>query len=206
MQQVPILILSDCPSQSSGLARITRDLATLLSGMPEFRVATLGMQGTGSSRLPFHTYHLFSNEFGELSLPMCWDEFSQGEPGILLTIWDLSRLMWLARPEFCEQEDTREWLLHARRHKLRLWSYVPVDSTGPHNRLTTYSREVLLGVDRILAYSPWALGVIRNTIGFEEAEKRGATWLPHGLNLKTFRPASVKENSGVLSLDTSGST
>lgn len=90
----PILLISDCPSQFSGLARITRDLATVLAAMPEFRVATLGWMGTGSVRLPFHTYHMQPDEFGERSLPQVWDEFSQDEPGIVMTVFDLSRILW----------------------------------------------------------------------------------------------------------------
>jgi len=188
---VPILLLSDCPSQTSGLARVTRDLATLLSSMPEFRVATLGLQGSGSRYLPFTTYHMFPGEFGEASLPMVWDEWSGGEAGIVMVVWDASRVLWLARPEFCEDQTTREWLIDARRRKFKLWLYSPFDSTGPGNRLTTLVREVLLGVDRVLVPSPWALGIVRNTIGQVEAEKRGADWLPHMLNTRTFAPSPI---------------
>lgn len=190
----PILLLSDCPSQHSGLSRITRDLGTLLASMPEFRVASLGLMGVGDSRLPFHTYHLHSVEFGELSLPGVWDEWSQGEPGIVMTIFDLSRVLWLARPEFAEDEGLREWLTDARRRKFKLWGYVPVDATGPGNRLTAMSRDCLLGMDRLLAYSPWAEGVIRNTIGSEAADARGLTWMPHGLNTRTFAPMPTLTN------------
>src|SRR6266704_2157834 len=191
MEQVPILVISDCPSQQSGLARITRDLCTLLASMPEFRVATLGVSGVGSCRLPFQTYHVRPGEWGEHDLPMVWDEFSQDQPGIVLTIFDLTRLLWLARPEYCEDEGLRGWLQDRRRRRFKLWGYVPVDSTGPRNRLSAMSHECLLGFDRLLAYSPWGEGVIRNTIGSEEAEKRGLTWIPHGLNLKTFAPRPV---------------
>lgn len=191
----PILVISDCPSQSSGLARITRDLCTLIATMPEFRVATLGWMGTGSHRLPFHTYHMHSKEFGELSLPSVWDEWSQGEAGIVLTIWDLSRLLWLARPEFCEIEETKKWLEWARGRKFSLWGYVPVDSTGPNNRLTAMSAEVLTGMDRVLAYSPFAEGIIRNTIGNEAAEYKGIEWAPHGINTKVFAPGPVEKSS-----------
>lgn len=191
MSLIPILILSDCPSQSSGLARITRDLATVLAADPSLRVATLGLQGTGSSRLPFQTYHLHYGEFGELSLPAVWDEWSQGEPGVVFTIWDLPRVLWLARPEFVEDQVLRSWLQFARRSKFKLWSYVPVDATGPYNKLTAMAHDALLGIDRVLAFTPWARDVIARTIGNEEAAKRGLDWLPHGLNLRTFSPRPV---------------
>jgi hypothetical protein len=188
MQQVPMLILSDCPSQTSGLARITRDLATLIASMPEFRVASLGVWGIGSTRLPFMQYHIRPNTFGEDDLPLAWDEFAQGQAGIVLAIFDLSRLLWLARPEFVEKEWLREWLLDARKRKFKFWCYTPIDSTGPMNKLTEMSKQVLLGCDRILTPSPWAMGIVRNTIGTAEAEVRGNDWLPHGLGLRTFHP------------------
>lgn len=181
MMPTPILLLSDDPSQSSGLARITRDLATVLTGQMEWRVGTLGWMGVGSSRLPWSQYHLHDHEEGQFSLPSVWDEFSQGERGIILTIWDLSRLQWLARPDLFESP-AQEWLREARsRLKFRLWGYLPIDAVGPGNRLSAMLRETLLGFDRLLAYSPWGEEVVRSTIGEEEAGKRGITWLPHGL-------------------------
>lgn len=181
----PILLISDCPSGASGLARITRDLATMLAAMPEFRVAVLGWQGIGSARLPFAVYHMQPQEFGELSLPIVWDEFAQGEPGIVMTIWDWTRMLWLARPEYTE-DAMREWLEDARRRKFKLWGYVPLDATGPMNRVTAMGRECLLGFDRLLAYSPFGVSVIRNTIGDVEAERRGLTWMPHAYDTKVW--------------------
>jgi glycosyltransferase involved in cell wall biosynthesis len=186
MRQIPILILSDCPSQTSGLARITRDIATQLSREPGWRVATLGWQGTGSCRLPFTTYHMQPQEFGEVSLPAVWDEWSRGETGVVFTIWDMTRLLWLSRPENCENQELRSWLQNARRTKFQLWSYVPVDSVGPRGMLTGMVREALLGVDRLLAYTPWGRDVIRGTIGEQESVARGLSWMPHGNNAQTF--------------------
>src|ERR1035438_6558059 len=185
MLQVPILILSDAPDQTTGLARITRDLATLLARMPEFRVATLGLGGRGDVRFPWQQYQLYAGkyaEYGEFSLPWCWDNFSQGQRGIVLTIWDLTRILWLARPEY-GPDSTKEWLQEARKDQAKfvLWSYLPIDATGPGNKLTGIMKEALLGIDRVLTYTPWALNVVRNTIGAEEAARRGADWLPHGI-------------------------
>ena len=202
MQNIPILLVSDCPSQTSGLARITRDLATVLAGMSEFRVATLGWMGTGSCRLPFQTYHMGASEWGEQSLPAVWDEWSRGEAGIVLAIWDKSRLLWLAQPQYTQDEWLRNWLLDARRRKFKAWLYTPIDSTGPMNRLTAISRDVLLGFDRLLVPSPWADDVVRRTIGAEAADARGLSWMPHGLNMKTFttdsRAASDVKRIGVV--------
>ncbi len=184
----PILLISDDPSASSGLARITRDLATLLASMEEFRVGTLGLGGTGSARLPWPQYHMQPGEFGEITLAGVWDEFSRGEPGIVMTTWDATRTLWLARPELCELVDTREWLLSARVHKFKLHGYFPFDATGPGGRFTGLIRECLLGYDRILVPSPWARDQVVRTIGSEQAEARGTTWMPHALDGKVWKP------------------
>lgn len=199
MRQVPLLIISDSPDAFSGLGRITRDLATVFCSMPEVRVATLGLGGRGSVRFPWMQYQLtrYPNgeyEFGELSLPIVWEDWSRGQQGVILTIQDLSRMLWLARPEHVADEHLKEWLIlkrspdPSRDGGFRLWGYFPIDSTGPGNMLTIMSKETLLGYDRVLAYSPWAEGIVRNTIGHEEADRRGATWLPHGLSLREFHP------------------
>lgn len=184
--QVPLLIVGDCPSQSSGLARIARDIATILSAQPEWRVAVLGYGGTGSCRLPFHVYAMFPGEGGEASLPAVWDEWSQGRQGVVLTVWDLTRVLWLARPEYAPS-GVREWVQGRRSTSpehdggFRLWSYVPIDSANVGGGLTGMAREALLGMDRVLAMSPWAEGVVRRTLGDDGARARGLSWMPHGL-------------------------
>ena len=50
------MFVGDAPDQTSGLARILRDLATILTSSPHFRVATLGYAGYGSVKLPFQQY------------------------------------------------------------------------------------------------------------------------------------------------------
>jgi len=44
-----------------------------------------------------------------------WDDFSRGEPGIICTIWDISRLLWLARPEYLQDEDLKQRIIALRR-------------------------------------------------------------------------------------------
>lgn len=181
----PILLISDDPSRATGLGRITRDLATVLSTMPEFRVGTLGLGGTGSMRLPWCQYHMHHGEFGELSLPDVWEEFSRGGPGVVMAVWDWTRVVWLARPELAP-EHLRPWLQDARARKFKFWLYMPLDATGPGDRLTAMGRETLLGVDRILVPSPWARDVVERTIGEAEGRSRGLDWFPHGLDGNVF--------------------
>ena len=189
-QPLPILLVGDDPAQTTGLARIIRDLATLLASMPEFRVATLGTGGTGSATLPWPQYHMSYGEFGELSLPAVWDEWSRETQGIVMTCWDATRCVWLAQPGTCELEVTRTWLERRRRSgepgSFDLWGYFPFDATGPGGRLTTLVHEVLLGYHRILVPSPWAEGIVRATLGEEESKRRGVGWIPHALG-RTWR-------------------
>ena len=197
MKQVPIMLLSDAPDTQSGLGRITRDLATLLSRMPEFRVCTLGLGGRGAVEFPWQQYQIGPHEFGELSLPAVWENWTQGENGVLLTIWDLSRLLWLCQPKYAP-EGLREWLASKRESGgMKVWSYVPIDASGPMGALTGMEREALLGSDRLLAYSPWAQQVIKATIGKEQSEAKGLSWMPHGLGAKHFKP-EPKERESVI--------
>lgn len=134
-----------------------------------------------------------SYEYGELSLRYVWDDWARGQQGVVLTIQDLSRMLWLARPEHVADDHLKQWIISRRspatpQGGFRLWGYFPIDSTGPNGRLTTMSREVLLGYDRVLAYTPFGEQQIRATIGDKEANKRGCSWMPHGLGLEVFRP------------------
>jgi hypothetical protein len=59
MTSMPLLILSDAPSSTTGLGRITRDLATRIhANLTEFRVGCLSYGGPGSLRFGFPEGHL----------------------------------------------------------------------------------------------------------------------------------------------------
>lgn len=178
MKPVPLMLMSDSPSQVSGLARITKDIALIAAEQPEFRVATYGRGGLGSIQLPFHQYDFAEErQWGEQTLQDVWTDFSRSEPGVLLTIWDPSRLGWLARPRM--GGDLRRWL---ERRPFKLWGYIPVDSFGPHGRLTGFVRDCLQGFDRLLAYTLWGKQVLEDTLD------REVDWLPHGYNPQVFKP------------------
>lgn len=195
MKQVPIMIVSDAPDQNSGLARVARDLATLIASTAEFRVATLGWGGLGCQRLPWQQYAMGYREFGERSLPAAWEDFAEGARGIVLTVFDLHRILWLSRPELIEEEGLRRWTQAKRGDgSLKVWSYVPIDATGPMGRLTGMAKDCLLGLDRILAFSPFGLREVVATIGAVEAERRGLDWLPHAIDTRVFK---LKEDQHV---------
>ncbi len=194
MTPVPIMLIGDAPDQPSGLARILRDLASVLTTSPQFRVATLGYKMIGSVRLPFAQYAMAPNENTtwalQGSLPMAWTDFSRGEPGILFTLWDASRLMWLARPDLITGDTAlKDWLLGERqRNSFKLWGYFPLDAEGPHHKLTGEIAATLLGFDRILACSPFGAELIARTIGQDQAFARNLMWLPHAYSEGAFHP------------------
>lgn len=189
----PLLVLGDSPDAYGGLSRIGRDLATLLTRSPRFRVGFLGRDMVGSRKLPFVQYAIntAAGQWGEGTLQRVWQDFAGDEEGILFTIWDASRLLWLAQPQLIAEKapELAAWLATPPFHK---WGYFPIDSTGPMGRLTSMSQATLMGYQRLLAYTAWGEGIIRATIGNDAANARGIGWMPHGLNGDTFQPRDRK--------------
>src|ERR1700743_16309 len=100
LSPTPLLILGDSPALPTGLARIGHDLAQLLSGMPEFDVAYLGRGGMSRKQFPWMQYNFpVSEQWGEGILKQTWEDFAGDSKGILLTVWDASRLHWLTDPQ-----------------------------------------------------------------------------------------------------------
>jgi glycosyltransferase involved in cell wall biosynthesis len=185
MRPTPILILGDSPDTAGGLSRITRDIAGQLSRNPRFRVATLGRGAVGSRHLPFPQYCIRSlpgNDWGHADLPKVWRDFAGKERGIVFTIWDPTRTLWLSRPDLLRETfpETAQFLSEGH---FDLWGYVTLDATGPQDRLSAMAADSLRGYHRLLAYTKWADGVIRRSLGDVECARRSLTWMPHGLDL-----------------------
>src|ERR1700689_4517117 len=97
----PLLILSDSPSAKSGLGRITRELALQIHEKmgDVYRVGCVGPGFDDRVFFPFPNYPLQEMENWVVTqLPEIWRAFAGQEKGILLVIWDASRLLWLADP------------------------------------------------------------------------------------------------------------
>lgn len=190
MKPIPLLIWSDTPCASSGLARITRELCSRIATcLPEFKIATVGYGGPGSSKLPFFQYAWSKQDSWVLNeLPEIWADWTQGEPGILWVIQDAARVGWLGQydnPELtCPISD---WYRKMRAKKLiKTWGYFPVDAAGPNGKLAYPLKQTLLGFDRVLNYSKWANGIVRNS-GIDNTD-----WLPHGINGNIWAPRNPK--------------
>lgn len=185
----PILFLSDAATAGTGLSRITRDLATrVATHMPDmFRVASLGYGGISSARLPFHQYYIEGMENWVIpTLPDIWKDFAGDEKGVVMSIWDASRMLWFARPETCEMPHLRKFL---ESKPFQKWGYFPIDATGPHDTLTGVLAHTIDGYDRILCYTEWAEEIVRKTLpnSWGKIDNR-----PHGLDSSVFYPRPRK--------------
>jgi glycosyltransferase involved in cell wall biosynthesis len=177
MAKTPILFLSDSVSCSSGLGRITRDLATRVHEHlgDVYDVATCGYGGPGNQSIPFREYHLHSvDNWLVPELPAIWDDWTQGRSGILMCVWDASRLYWLGTPSLCPQPHLRRF---AERKDIQKFIYHAIDAEGPNGGLSFRIAETLKEFDRVLDYSAWSSKITGNP-----------DHLPHGIQTDVFKP------------------
>lgn len=176
----PLLLISDSPGQPTGLARLCRDLATLTSAMPEFRVAVLGRTpytGIDSRHFPWKSYPFpEAGQWGQDYILPAWKDFAGTDAGIIMSLWDLSRMLWFTSPRGMK-EDLERFLGPGRNYAK--WAYVPVDATGPDEHgLPVGMVEAARGYERMCAASEWGANVIRR--------HRPCNWVPHGLDMAKF--------------------
>jgi len=196
-ERTPILLIGDAPSAQSGLGRILRDLAVRIhTNMSDvFDVATFGYGGIGDRSLPFPQYHIEEmKDWFIPTLPNVWDNFAQGRKGVVFTIWDASRTLWLAKPKTCRDPVMREWL---QTKPFKLWGYPAMDATGPNGGLTFVIKETLLGYDRVIAYSQWAEDMISASLTRGEANQLNLHHLPHGIDTSVFFPRDKAKSRSI---------
>ena len=98
---------------------------------------------------------------------------------MLFTIMDPSRIHWLTQPQYLRDSPLKTFL---QRRNFAIWSYLPIDSSGPHGRLSSFCADAVRGVDRPLAYGMYGAQVLTNTL------EREVEWMPHGINMDIFQP------------------
>jgi len=178
----PILILSDAPESTTGLGRVCRDLSTILCTMPEFRIGTLGRGAVGSAKFPWSQFSFpESAQWGEDYIEQVWKNFSHGQPGVIFSNWDASRLHWFAQPHtiVARYASLAKFLGDGR--DFAKWGYFPVDSTGiVEDRLPVGAQSAVDGFDRVLAASQWGCDVLK------AGGTRNPDWLPHGYFQSAF--------------------
>ena len=178
----PILFISDSVSSSSGLGRITRDLALRVHEHlgDKFRVATAGYGGSGSIKYPFPQYffHSISNWLLP-ELPAIAEDFAGDEELILFFVWDASRLYWVGNAQKCPVPHLKQWLETA---KIEKWLYGAIDAEGPYGTVSKSIAETMKGFDRVLDYSAFSSRITGNP-----------DHLPHGIDTSVFYPRPHKE-------------
>ena len=180
----PALLISDNPCLPTGLARMGRDLATLMATMPEFRVAYLG-RGIGQRRkLPFPVYdYPETGGWGEGYIEQVWQDHAGIDPGVIITLDDPSRRHWLVNP-IGMPESLQKFVQSSG---LSFWGYFPLDSCGPDGRsLSTASADCVCRYDRALAASEFGCNVLTAS-GVKDAD-----WLPHGIFMTKFHPSQAR--------------
>ena len=175
MSQKPILFVSDSISSSSGLGRITKDLAVRVHENlgDVYRVGTAGYGGCGSSRFPWPDYHFHDvNNWLLPELPAIAADFAGDEELRIMFVWDASRLYWLGQPQLCPIPQLRHWVETAN---IKKYLYGAIDAEGPGGKLPHQIAETMKGFDRVLDYSAFSSKITGNP-----------DHLPHGLDSKVF--------------------
>ena len=187
-----ILLFSDHVNSPSGLARITRDLALRIHShlYEDFEVATLGA-GHRNPSLPFPQFNWTPNDYYlPFELPMIQREWAQGEPIILLTIHDIQRMLPIADPTFCPDDNLAHWISANRANgKLKLWGYFPIDAHNKDGKLGNQLAHTLTHYDRILVPSKWAKSIVERTLPGITVDA-----IPHGIDCDVFKPYPHKES------------
>ena len=173
MALIPLVVFSDGPSLPSGLARIARDLCQRLhteQGALGIDLLQIGWNPRAYRAPDWPVVNLSQlhaeGDWGCAEVAEAWPQVFGHDQGILLTIWDPSRV-WSLLP-----------LQHAERH---LWGYFPLDGVNAQGTIGGPAREAIQRVDRALAYGRWGSQVIR---GIRSAP---APYLPHGIDLETWQ-------------------
>jgi len=174
----PILVLGDAPNLTTGLARIARDLVKGLFldselGILPIRVAQLGY-GYDGSPYPWPVFPVMDVEnWAHDDIERTWRWFAGDRPGILLTVWDPARCIGASSVDV---------------PGLHRWGYFAIDGDNHYGRIGGPAAAALKAYDRILAYSRFGAGVIKNTL-----QRPSVDWLPHGISFDVFRPRGVED-------------
>jgi glycosyltransferase involved in cell wall biosynthesis len=186
-----ILILSDSPTCTSGLGRISRDLAIRIAeNMSDVvEVATCGYGAPKSRHLPFEQYSVQDPtttgwQVGEL--PQVWDDFVGDDEGILFTIWDASRLLWLGDSKYCTIPQLKKFLDAVPMKKIAYW---PIDAYGVEGKLSNILAYTVNQFDVSLAYTQFGANVLDATFSGKKHE-----FIPHGIDSSIFYPHDKEES------------
>lgn len=176
MSKIPFLLVGDGPADPTGLGRIARDLAALIttSDLPVDLVHVGGSaipvwQG-GWRHVPLDPTN---QDWGAGQVQAIYQSLWGEQPGILMTIWDAGRLLPYAQMALPVQK----------------WAYVAVDAENSQGRLGGPAAAALAGFDRVLGYGSWGARVLKRTLG------RDLPYLPHGITPEVYDAPPTEEEA-----------
>lgn len=191
MTKTPFVLLGDAPGQPTGLSRILTDLATHLTRRDDLNLDirtvgwapwespkaghptqyTPGAPQAASPAIPGWVFSNFST-YGQPALERAWREWFGNRPGIVLAIWDASRLEGLAKTNLPVQK----------------WAYVPVDGHPVGKRLFGPAAAWLQSMSRVLAYTRFGADLL------ETALPARPEAIPHGLSPQWYQPTYATQD------------
>lgn len=178
---VPFCLYSDGPHLPTGLARITRDLASRIWA----EQATLGVDllQVGLDPLPgrpmdWPVYAAPSidteGDWGAGMLQNAWLHYfgPNRRDGVLLSVWDPGRSYALLPVKGPEAK----------------WGYFPVDASNVNGGLSGPAGEAVARYDRVLGYGRWGSQVLKS------CRQGPVPYLPHGLDLGVWGYARHRDD------------
>jgi len=182
MARAKLMVMSDAPTSSTGLGRITRELVQRIHAnlSDTIEVCTFGYGGCESRHLPWRQYTIRRLEnWIAPELPVVWSDFAGNEPGYLLAIWNAGWVGYLSDPSTLPPSGLRDFL---QANPFQRWTYSPIDADSVDGKLSGPITEILNGFDRVLAYTEWAAKLVGN----------GTPHIPHGIDCSVFYPRDAK--------------
>jgi len=175
----------------SGLGRVSRELTLRIHEhlSDVFDMATYGFGAPPSHSLPFKQYPMLMENLIPTNMPEVWADFAGDRKGIVLAIFNISWLPWLAFPEKCVRPELREFLLT---QPFERWGYTPIDGDCRPGMLPLNMAEALHGFDRVAHYTRFAQR-ITDASWKELGLSKETAVLPHGLDTAVFFPRDRAE-------------
>lgn len=190
-EKFKLMILSDNIATTTGLARISRDLAIRIHEHlgDVIDVCTFGPGEEHNDALPFRQFHMEQKDMIPVNLPTVWREFAGYSRGALWVVWNVSWVPWLAFPRKCPVPELRAFL---ETKPFAIWTYTPIDGDCRPGMLPLNMAEALYQFDRVAHYTNFAKR-ITDASWRELGLSKETTVLPHGLETSVFYPRPREE-------------